>query len=66
MTISIQMILLVGVPFMIIYTALISGYSYGKGFKEGFDLAKNYAELILKKEFCKDCISREADKAETE
>ena len=45
MSISIQAIVLVCVPFLLIYSALIFNYSYGKGFKEGFDLAEKYAEL---------------------
>jgi len=40
MTISIQMIVIVGVPFLLIYSAFIYCFGFGKGFKEGFDLAK--------------------------
>lgn len=42
---DIQMILIVGIPFLLIYTALIFSYSYEKGFKEGFDIAEKYTEM---------------------
>ena len=42
---SIQLIVLVGLPFLLIYPALIFSYSYEKGFKEGFDSAEKYAEM---------------------
>ena len=50
----IQMILLVGVPFMFIYTGLILSYGYRKGFKDGLEIAKMMAQVA------------EENKAETE
>ena len=47
MTISIQMLVIVGVPFLLIYSTLILGIGYRKGFKEGFDLAKFIVKEVL-------------------